>query len=135
MVEIVGILLARIYLQRRYRVVIEKIIICVSSSFSLSYLVFLSHNEESNVHLKIAVNRGRSPPSSPSPPGRGGGNQSWLTVPLSVWITDQKGHCHRRGTRYRYQVVPGGIRLVPGWYQTGTRMVSDGTWYRFILDI
>ena len=31
------------------------------------------------------------------------------------------------------------IDEVPGtgtrWYQTGTRMVSDGTWYRFILDI
>ena len=68
-------------------------------------------------------NRGaRSPPLLPR---AGRGNQSWLTGPLSGWITDQKGHCHRRGTRYRYQVVS-------DWYQDGIRWYVVSLYTRHI---
>ena len=93
-------------------------------------MVFLSHNEESNVHLKIAVNRGghrppqnflqgraRGPP--PPPPGWGGGgggwrvNQSCLTADMwfhSVirYLPCQKGQSTATGCAILSQVAQGG---------------------------
>ena len=69
-----------------------KIIICVSSKFSFSYLSHI-YNEESNVYLKIAATRGGGPlgppsdteerPEAPPPlPRAEGGNHSCLTTDI-----------------------------------------------------
>ena len=98
--EIVGILLARIYLQRlkNYRVVIHiknhNLCIILILSFLLGILVSYLQRRikcafkncgEPGGRRPPPPNRGaRSPPPPPSPQGGGGvgGNQSWLTADM-----------------------------------------------------
>ena len=99
--EIVGILLARIYLQRlkNYRVVIhiKNHNLCIILIFSFLLGILVSYLQR---RIKCAF-KSCGEPGAAGPPQTGaralpilpplpraggvGGNQSWLTVPLSVW--------------------------------------------------